>query len=174
MSCLDCGLASKAVEHAGLFLLPKITGIRFHPGNVSQSRFASASEESRLAGDETVWDPSQQTTPFRSGHNTTRWYHSSTHRHTISTDLWISLISQLKIIQKLPNKTNKTEDWHDAFRRDAVTEHLLRHKQQFWQDQIIFGCYSQIWPQYNIILNTLNKNMHIITYCNLIIYCPLV
>lgn len=109
MSCLDCGLASKAVEHAGLFLLPKITGIRFHPGNVSQSRFASASEESRLAGDETVWDPSQQTTPFKSGHNTKGWCHSSTHRHAISTDLWVSLISRLKIIQETSQQQQKKQ-----------------------------------------------------------------
>lgn len=40
--------ASKAVQHAGLFRLPKITGIRFQNGNVSQSRFASTSEKSRL------------------------------------------------------------------------------------------------------------------------------
>lgn len=35
MSCLDCGLASKG---SGLFQLPKITGIRFQAGNVSQLR----------------------------------------------------------------------------------------------------------------------------------------
>lgn len=96
----------------------------------------------------------------------------NTQRHAISTDLRISLISQLKIIQETSQQKkqkSKTEDWHDAFRSDAVTEHLLRHKQQFWQYQIIFGCYSQMWPQYNITLNTL-KNMHIITYYNLIMY----
>lgn len=35
MSCLDCGLTSKG---SGLFQLPKITGIRFQAGNVSQLR----------------------------------------------------------------------------------------------------------------------------------------
>lgn len=42
MSCLDYGIASKAVKHAGLFLLPKITGIRFQAGNVSQPRYSFA------------------------------------------------------------------------------------------------------------------------------------
>lgn len=48
MWCLHSGLASKVVQHVGLFQLPKITGIRFQNWNVSQCRFASTSEKSQL------------------------------------------------------------------------------------------------------------------------------
>lgn len=42
MSCLDGGLASKAVELAGLFLLPEITGVRFQSVEASQLKVSFA------------------------------------------------------------------------------------------------------------------------------------
>lgn len=103
MSCLDCGLASKAVKHAGLFLLPKITGIRFQAENVSQPRFSFVRQKK---GGGLCWFmllhsciktflPSRvepkcfQSNDRRSPHNKTlRWFASGWARWEINTEIY--------------------------------------------------------------------------------------
>lgn len=139
MSCLDCGVASNAVQHTGLFLLPKIRGIRFQPGNVSQFRFASSSEKRqlgiRLFGMHlNKWHPSRQSK-----------HKMMSHINTQSKAIWwalilrISLCSQLKIIQK--KRCVQEQCGHGASAQK---------------------CCLTTWLKYTITLNTQNKNIKVI------------
>lgn len=55
MSCLDCGRASKAVKHAGPFLLAKITGIEFQARECLTTQVFICQAEKRGGDERLCW-----------------------------------------------------------------------------------------------------------------------